>query len=211
MAMTAPVRTGPWLESGDRMDQRRFHALYARTPEQFRAELIEGVVYVASPVRYSKHDEHAALVRTWLGVYAAAKADVKVGNEASLVLDDENEVHPDAFLFHTGPGAQLNETAEGYLEGAPELVVEVAASSVSRDLHQKKDAYARNGVREYIVWRVEDGAIDWFELSEGQYRARELPGSGVVESNIFPGLVLEVRAALRLDAAAVLAALAPAS
>jgi hypothetical protein len=116
--MTAPTRFGPWLESGDRMDQRRFHALYARTPEEFRAELIEGVVFVASPVRYGKHDEHAALIRTWLGVYAA-RADVKVGNEASLVLDDENEVHPDAFLFRTGPRAQLTETAEGYLEGAP--------------------------------------------------------------------------------------------
>lgn len=191
------------------MDRRRFHALYARTPEEFRAELIDGVVYVASPVRYGKHDEHAALIRTWLGVYAPSRSEVKVGNEASLVLDDENEVHPDAFLFRTGPGAQLTETADGYLEGSPELVVEVAASSVSRDLHQKKDAYARNGVREYLVWRVEDGVIDWFELSDGRYRARELPGSGVVESNAFPGLVLDVRAALRLDASAVLTALTP--
>jgi Uma2 family endonuclease len=85
--------------------------------------------------------------------------------------------------------------------------VEVAASSVSRDLHQKKDAYARNGVREYLVWRVEDAAIDWFDLIDGRYRSRDLPGPGRLESQVFPGLVLDVPSALRLDAAAVLATL----
>ena len=95
--------------------------------------------------------------------------------------------------------------AEYDFEGASRFIVEVAASSVSYDLHQKKEAYRRNGVREYVVWRVLDRAIDWFRLQDGQYVAIEPDADGRIESEQFPGMKLHVESMLAGDLAAVLA------
>lgn len=53
------------------------------------------------------------------------------------------------------------------MEGAPELVAEIAASSAAIDLGDKKRAYRRNGIQERIVWQVFDQKVDWFSLEEG--------------------------------------------
>ena len=85
-------------------------------------------------------------------------------------------------------------------------MAEVASSSVSIDLTTKLHVYRRNGVREYVVWRVLDRAVDWFVLRDGQY-ARLVPDEeGLLRSEIFPGLWLDVPALLRGDVAGVLAA-----
>jgi len=172
-----------------------------------KAELIEGVVYVASPTRYEYHDKQAAFARGWLFAYAARRPEVRLGNDATLILDNDNEVQPDAFLFRRGDPFSPQPNHEQLLVGAPQLVVEVAASSMSRDLGDKLRAYRRNGVLEYIVWRVEDGAIDWFRLVDGDYEPLAPGPDCIVESETFPGLRLDVAALLGLDAAAVLAAL----
>jgi len=203
----ANLRTeAPVLESGDRMTRPEFHRRYLLRPD-LKAELVEGVVYVASPVRYEYHDKQAAFVRGWLFAYAARHRDVELGNDATLILDNDNEVQPDAFLFLRNDPTSPKPNPNGLLVGAPQLVVEVAGSSMSRDLGDKLRAYRRNGALEYIVWRVEDGAIDWLRLVDGEYE-RLAPGpDGIVESETFPGLRLDVAAMLALDAAAVLATL----
>src|SRR5262249_20371747 len=78
-----------------------------------------------------------------------------------------------------------------YVVGGPELAAEVTASSASYDLHDKLDLYRRNDVREYIVWRVFDQAIDWFVLRSGQYERLPLSPEGFYESDILPGLWLD--------------------
>jgi Uma2 family endonuclease len=94
---------------------------------------------------------------------------------------------------------------DGYIVGAPQLIVEVAASSASYDLHVKKEAYRRNGVAEYVVWRVLDEAIDWFRLVDGQYASIEPDAEGMIESEQFPGLRLHVPSMLAGDLPALLA------
>jgi hypothetical protein len=79
------------------------------------------------------------------------------------------------------------------------LVAEVARSSVSIDLHNKLNAYRRNGVREYIVWRVEDRTIDWFVLREGRYEPLAPSADGLHRSEVLPGLCLDAAALLRGD------------
>ena len=69
----------------------------------------------------------------------------------------DNMPQPDAFLYVLpAAGGQVRIAEDGYIEGAPELIVEIASSSASHDLHEKLNAYRRNGVREYVVWRVLD-------------------------------------------------------
>jgi len=170
--------------------------------------LIGGIVYVASPARWDKHGKHQSLVVMWLRAYAEDRSDVGVGDADTVFLTGGNEVQPDAFLFRlSGPGAGARVTASGYIEGAPELVVEVAASSVSYDLHDKKETYRRAGVPEYIVWRVFDTAIDWFRLRDGLYVLVEPDADGIIESTVFPGLRLDVAAMLAGGTRGVLAAL----
>lgn len=125
--------------------------------------------------------------------------------EATVILDLDNEPQPDLCLWQVDGNVRINE--DGYIEGPPKLIVEVAASSASYDLHAKKNAYRRNGVREYLVWRVYDEEIDWWELVDGEYQPLPHSEDGLIESRVFPGLRLDVPAMLAGDLARVLAAL----
>lgn len=186
------------------MTRAEFHRRYALHPEIKSAELIEGVVYVASPLRARDHGFQDASVAGWLAGYWANQPGVRCASNSTVVLDADNEVQPDVVLLRESDGSSRL-TADGYIQGPPELVVEISASSTSQDLHQKKNAYRRNGVQEYIVWRVLDGAIDWFALHDGQYVALAPGDNGVIESAVFPGLRLDVAAMLAGDLARVLA------
>lgn len=192
------------LEAGDNLTREEFHRRYLARPDIKKAELVEGVVYVPSPVRSRQHGRPHSFVMGWLAVYVSLTPDVFLEDNTTVYLDGHVEVQPDACLWRTEPGGP-RETDDGYIEGAPQLIVEVAASSVSYDLHQKKEAYRRNGVREYVVWRVLDEAVDWFRLGDGQYVLIEPSADGLVESAQFPGLRLHVPSMLVGDLAAVLA------
>jgi Uma2 family endonuclease len=206
--MTAAPSHPVLLESGDRLTRSEFHRRYCLRPDLKKAELVEGVVYVPSPSRYSFHSRQQHIVVLWLGTYAVRHRGIHCASEATVYLDADNEVQPDAFLFRElAPpgGARVN--AEGYIEGAPQLVVEIAASSASYDLHDKLRAYRRAGVQEYLVWRVLDQALDWLRLHEGEYLRVEPDARGLIASQSFPGLQLDVTRLLAGDAAGVLAAL----
>jgi Uma2 family endonuclease len=211
-----PVRSGaeparePYsqeLFSGDRMDRKTFHALYRKTPEKFKAELVGGVVYVASPVSRKHSDPHKALV-TWLGVYDAYTPGVKADDNATVFLSpDQDEVQPDGILF-TLPefGGRLRYEDEFYA-GGPELVVEVATSSAAFDLHDKREAYERAGVREYVVLSTKRPELFWHERRRRKFARLSPPADGVYRSKVFPGLWLNAKAALGIDSKGVLDAL----
>ena len=188
------------LESGDHLTRQEFHRRYCARPDIKKAELVEGVVFVASPVRLGLHGEPHAAIMGWLFAYVATHPDVRIGDNATVLLEGENEVQPDAFLLRS----QAHENEQGYVEGAPELVVEIAASSASYDLFEKKRVYLRSGVREYIVWQTDDKRLDWFRLTDGNYVEVQPGTDGVIESASFPGLRLNVPALLRGDFKAVL-------
>jgi Uma2 family endonuclease len=178
----------PVLEQGDHLTREEFHRRYEAMPHGVKAELIEGVVHMPSPVNYKQHSKQHFDLIAWLGYYVALTPDIEGGDNATLKLDLKNEPQPDAFLIIPPKlGGQVRFDDKGYIIGAPEWIGEVSASSASYDLHSKIEAYRRNGVKEYVVWRVLDRAIDWFVLvgekfqrldptPEGWYKSRELPG-----------------------------------
>src|SRR5215210_5275678 len=104
----------------------------------------------------------------WLGTYCVRHPELLLEDNSTVFLDGNTEVQPDASVWREEPGGPRL-TEDDYIEGAPQLVVKVAASWASYDLREKMEAYRRNGVREYIVWRVLDRAIDWFRLRDGVY------------------------------------------
>lgn len=144
---------------------------------------------------------------TWLGYYKAATPGVRMGSSPSVRLDMENEPQPDGvLLIEPSCGGQARFSPDHYIEGSPELVVEVSASTVSIDLNTKLRVYRRNGVREYLVWRVNDAAIDWFVLHQGQYERLPVQADGIIRSGQFPGLWLDARAMIAGDLKTVLKA-----
>ena len=106
-----------------------------------------------------------------------------IADNATVRLDLENEPQPDVCLrIEETAGGLSSISKDDYIEGPPELVVEIAASSAAYDLHDKLRAYKRNSVLEYLVWRVENKAFDWFVLVEGNYRALQINEEGIITS-----------------------------
>jgi Uma2 family endonuclease len=192
MVLQQPVRSTlvPPLESGDRLTRAEFERRYQVTPEAFKAELIEGVVYVASPVRMFHGVPHAALM-AWLGVYQAATPGVSVADNTTTRLDLDNELQPDALLrIERGGSSTISD--DGYIEGAPELVAEIATSSAAIDLGAKRNAYRRNRVQEYSVWQTFENRFNWFRLQAEEFVLVEPDADGLIRSTVFPGLWLAV-------------------
>ncbi len=194
------------LENGDRLTLAEFEHRYGAMPHLKKAELIEGIVYMASPLRIRQHGNPHARIITWLGAYWSATPGIELGDNCTVRLDADNEPQPDALLrIETGGQSTISE--DGYVEGAPELIAEIAASTASIDVHDKKKVYRRNQVQEYLVWRVYDRELDWFRLVEGKYIQLIANDEGIISSQVFPGLWLDKQALLTGDLAQVLAVL----
>ena len=196
----------PPLKHGERLTRDEFERRYEAMPHLKKAELIEGVVYMPSPVRTDIHSDPHARIMTWLGVYWTATLGVQCADNATIRLDPDNEAQPDALLRIDEGGTSLL-SDEGYIEGAPELIVEIAGTSADYDLHEKLDAYLRNGVAEYIVWQTQEGRLDWFRLVNEEYVPMVPDTEGLIESQTFPGLRLAVNALMEGDLATVLSEL----
>lgn len=184
-ARPASTRDVPPLQSGDHLTRAEFERRYSAHPEIKKAELIEGVVYVPSPVSIEHSDWHSVIMG-WLVGYRAVTPGVRVLDNASVKLDSDNEVQPDAGMCIVRGGQT---TIVGrYLHGAPELIVEIAASSAAYDLHEKLHVYRRTGVQEYLVLLIHEKEAIWNWLNEGRYEVVRPNEDGIIRSRVFPGL-----------------------
>ena len=198
----------PPLENGDRLTRYEFERRYDAISNLKKAELIEGVVYMAAALRFRSHGQPHASLLTWLGNYTVATPGVALGDAPTVRLDSDNEPQPDAvLLIEEQCGGRSRVSEDDYIEGAPELVVEIAASSAAIDLGDKKRAYRRNGIPEYIVWQVFDRKVDWFCLEEGDYVSLPVDADGTIRSRVFPSLWLAVEDLLAGNMLRVLAVL----
>ncbi len=195
----------PWLENGDRLTREEFHRRYEAMPKNVKAELIKGVVYMASPVRVKNHGKPHARMMTILGYYQMLTKGIDLLDNTTFIVNEYHEPQPDCILRieeECGGKSWINDA--DYLEGSPELTVEIAASTASYDLHDKLEMYEQKGVQEYIVWRVLDKQIDWFSLENGKYQRLSVNKQGIIESKVFTGLRLNTNALLNDDLTQVL-------
>jgi len=198
----------PPLKTGQRLSRVEFERRYETHPEIKKAELIEGVVYVASPVRIKHHSRPHFDIIGWLNLYRLATPGIWGGDNGTLQLDDQNEYQPDAWLsLEPELGGRSHITPDDYLAGAPELVVEIAGSSARKDMRDKRLVYARHGVPEYLVAQTESQEISWFILQQGVYQPLAADENGMLRSHIFPGLWLDPAAFWAGDMGTVLATL----
>jgi Uma2 family endonuclease len=204
-----PAVQEPLLHDGQRLDQPTFHDLYLRTPEDFRAELIDGVVHVmSSPVNPKRHGRPHATFDWFLYSYRLETPGTEVQGDSTTKLDLQSEVQPDcSLLIDPSSGGQTGEDSQLYTTGCPELVVEIASSTLHVDLNTKKRIYERAGAKEYVVYDEPHRKIHWFVTRNGRFEPLMLDGEGIYRSEAFPGLWLDPEAFLRDDGRAVMAAL----
>ena len=181
----------PSLWDGQHLTQSEFHRRYELLPDGRKYELLDGVVHMAAAERH-RHGRLGHLLSMVLALYELSTPGVNGVSSATTILDDLNEPEPDLQLrIIPQCGGQSLLTAEGYVSGPPELVIEVSYSTLQKDLKQKKSVYQNLGVKEYWVVCVETAEFKWFVWPEGE---RQLDSDGVLRSVAFPGLWLQTRA-----------------
>jgi len=179
----------PPMQQGDVLARGEFERRYAAMDGLKKAELIEGIVYMPSPVRADLHGIPHVRLATLLQVYATKHPGLLVADNATVRLDTLNEPQPDLLLMRANGQARLD--ADGYISGAPEFIAEIAASSASYDLHQKRRTYLRAGVLEYLVWLADEDRLIWWQLKHDDYVEIQANAEGLLESGSFPGLVID--------------------
>lgn len=194
----------PPLQPGDRLNRTEFERRYHAMPDCKKAELIEGIVYVPSPARL-RHGEPQRRIVTWMGNYADSTPGTRCADNATNRLDQDNEPQPDVALFiDPACGGQARISDDDYLTGPVEFVAEVSVSTVSLDRGPKLRTYERHGVKEYLIWRVDDGLLEWYVLRDDGFELQPLPQDGIYRSETFPGLWLNAAAMLQRDGKAVM-------
>ena len=193
------------LHTGDRMTREEFHRIHQQMPADVKAELIGGIVYVASPLSIRHGPNHLPLGSLFFA-YEAHTPGVQSGDNTTVLLGDEGEPQPDLYLRILPEfGGQSRTTEDDYVSGAPELIAEIAHSSRSIDLHAKRDDYTRYGVQEYLVLSLRERQLRRFDLRSRQ----ELPpeSDSIVRLRTFPGLWVDADALLAKDHARLMATL----
>jgi Uma2 family endonuclease len=190
----------PPLVQGDRLTRAEFERRYEAMPQVKKAELIGGIVYIAAPVQHRSHGMPHFVLAGCLGYYVSKTPGVDAGNNVTVRLGHADEPQPDLLLRcpeRAGGRSQVSD--DDVIEGPVEFVAEIAASSVSLDMHLKLETYRSHGVREYLVWRVRDQAVDWFVLRADRYERAIPDAQGILHSDMFPGLWLDPAALIRMD------------
>jgi Uma2 family endonuclease len=197
----------PPLRNGEHLSRPEFESRWEAAPQVRFAELIEGIVFTPPPISET-HSKHHDRLHYWLCHYAHETSGVTSRITPSLRLDNRNEFQPDCLLRIESPKLGRSQVSvDDYLEGAPELVAEIAVSSRDDDAHEKRRVYERVGVQEYLLWQVMDARLDWWSLRAGEYHELKPRKDGVQCSEVFPGLWLDVRALLSGNEAKVRATL----
>ena len=198
----------PRLENGDHLTAGEFMRRYETMPEVKKAELVDGIVYMASPVRVDQHAEPDGLLQGWLSNFAIGTPGVKHGTNGTVRLSADDVLQPDGILrILPECGGKAFIDPKGYLVGPPEMVAEVAASSVSIDAGEKLNSYRRAGVQECLIWRTQEKAVDWWSLEGDDYVVISASSEGLIKSRVFPGLWLEVKGLVARNGGAVMARL----
>ena len=195
--VTSPAAEVQELHNGDHMTQVEFHRIYSTMPEDVKAELIGGIVYMASPLKI-RHGSYHVVLASVLFAYESATTGTETGDNTTVIMDDESEPQPDLYLrIRPEYGGQSGTTEDDYIDGSPELIVEIANTSRAIDLHRKLAVYRDAGVREYLVLSLREHQLRWFDLSRDEEKT--IPSDGILRSFVFPGLWIDSVAVLDRD------------
>ena len=179
------------LRNGDRMSREEYHRIYEQSPEDFRAELIGGTVYLPGRVHVG-HGERTALIGALLCMYQGSTTGVTATSRITVLLGEDSEPEPDLTLCIDPECGGQTYLEDGYLAGPPELIVEVAFNRYAIDFHGKREDYSRHGVKEYLIICVEPLEMTLLDLKYGKETHPD--SDGICRLRTFPGLWFDAQA-----------------
>jgi len=190
----------PLLYCGDHLNQPEFHRRYEAYPDpRAKFELIGGIVYMMAPAGY-EHGKGDYRLTGLIFQYERATTGVEGAQNATIILGEKSEPQPDNVLMVRaafGGRVRIRGKKTKYIVGPPELVFEVAHSSLAIDLHEKRRDYRAGGVSEYIVFDVDRGQVHWFDL--GRDEQVKVPPDRILRSRTFPGFWIDTKALIARD------------
>jgi Uma2 family endonuclease len=192
------------LRDGDRLTRDEFMRRWEQMPDLMRAELIDGIVYMPSPVSLT-HGDFQAHLTCWLGFYSAATPGSAVSSAATWLMAEDSAPQPDLALRIEPEFGGQSAIENDYAAGAPELIVEISHTTSAKDKGAKLRLYERSGVLEYLTVRPRQQQVVWRELVDGKYREIAPAEDGCLRSRVFPGLWLDPAALWAKDLGALAA------
>ncbi|CAN5304931.1 Uma2 family endonuclease [soil metagenome] len=193
------------LCQGDNLSRQEFIRIWEQLPNLKQAELIDGVVYMPSPIGLP-HGTMSSLVGFWLSTYKFAMPFCQSASNVTWFMQD-SAPQPDLFLRLLPEFGGQSGSDKKFPTGAPELAVEIASSSVAYDLHQKLNLYREAGVQEYLVVVLRKPEIRWYRRVENRFELQVPDADRINRSVVFPGLWLNETALMADDMSAVIATL----
>ena len=199
--LRAKNRVAPRLVHGMRMNADEFLRIYETMPEDKKAELIDGVVYMFLKLLSSEwHGEPDGLLQYWMASYAFQTPGIVTTPNSTVRLGIKSVPQPDGILrLKPEYGGKTRLDEKGCIVGPVEFAAQIAASSAALDLGKRLQAYCNEGVQEYLVWCTKSETVHWFHLLNGQYVPFVPDQDGVIRSRVFPGLWLDADALLKGD------------
>lgn len=180
----------PPLFEGDRMDAAEFLRRWEALPDVRYAELIDGVVFMPSPVSFL-HGRYQFVATRWLAAYEERTPGSEGASDCTWLMGDQDVPQPDVFLRIKPALGGQSRGGTKYAEGAPELIVEISGSSRSRDFGAKQALYLKMGVREYLTVQWQKRILIWRRSEAGRFVEIRPGKDGLLRSRIFPGLWLD--------------------
>ena len=202
---TTIERAVPPLAAGDKLTREQFLERWEAHPEIKKAELIGGIVYMASPVSI-EHGDSESDVGGWLWFYKTATPGTATGHNTTTFLPDETP-QPDLNLRILPEYGGKSWVEDKYLAGIPEFLAEICRSSAPYDLRLKLELYQSAGIPEYLAILLDKQEIRWHVLKDGRYQLLAPDADGIHRSRVFPGLWLDGKAFLAGNMQQVLAKL----
>ncbi len=167
-------------------------AFYDALDPSVKAEWINGVAVVHSPVRLSHSDASGTLYRL-IGNYLDLHPLGAVHHEKVMIQLTRNSYEPDVCFFRAATAASF--TPDMVLFPAPDFVAEVLSdSTAARDRGVKFTDYAAHGISEYWIIDADAEEIEQYVLHEGDYQLRQRATTGAIRSAVIAGFRIPVRA-----------------
>lgn len=205
MPTAVPILPPP-LREGDRLTGEEFLRRWEAMPDLKRAELLDGVVHMPSPVSHLHNAIHP-LLSAWLVEYMKVTPGCQAGIDGTWLMSPTTIPQPDLTLRLLPECGGQSSVVNEYLAGSPELAIEISHSTSARDLGPKGQLYLAHGVPEYLVVLTKKPDVIWREVAGGRYRRIPAGTDGIFRSRIFPGLWLDPKALWNLDPVSLSAAL----
>jgi Uma2 family endonuclease len=154
-----------------------------------KADLIDGVIYMASPDN-TRADDLFGWLFTVLKIYVRRKKLGRLtGSRVAYRLDDKSAPEPDiGFVRKVG----LSRIKRGGVEGSPDLAIEIVSpDSIERDYITKRKKYEQAGVSEYWIVDEQEHKVTVLRPdATGKFREVR-PRKGVFHSQVITGFRLD--------------------